>query len=68
MVFGFNFVLSNLDHFTNPQDTVLGLYTDVIMLRGPGEQEETGTLVDLVRHLYTEGGRYILRKTRELSY
>lgn len=68
MVFGFSFVLSNLDHLTNPQDTVLGLYTDVIMLRGPGEQEGTDTLVDLVRHLHTEGGRYILRKTRELSH
>lgn len=47
---------------------VLGLYTDVIMLRGPGEQEGTGTLVDLVRHLHTEGGRCSLRKTRELSH
>ena len=37
----------NLDHLTNLQDTVLVLYIDVIMLRGPGEWEGIGLLVAL---------------------
>lgn len=43
MVLCFSFILRNLDHLTNPQDTVLVLYTHVIRLRGPDEQEGTGT-------------------------
>ena len=35
-------VFRNLDHLTNPQDTVLVLYIDVIMLRGLGEWEGIG--------------------------
>ena len=40
-------VFRNLDHLTNPQDTVLVLYIDVIMLRGLGEWEGIGLLVAL---------------------
>ena len=40
-------VFRNFDHLTNPQDTVLVLYIDVIMLRGPGEWEGIGLLVAL---------------------
>ena len=40
-------VFRNLDHLTNLQDTVLVLYIDVIMLRGPGEWEGIGLLVAL---------------------
>ena len=40
-------VFRNLDHLTSPQDTVLVLYIDVIMLREPGEWEGIGLLVAL---------------------
>lgn len=46
MVLCFTFVLRNLAHLTNLQDTVLVLYTDVVRLRGADEQEGIGTLVD----------------------
>ena len=47
MVLCFSFVLRNLDHLTNPQDTVLVLYTDVIMLSGLDEWEGLGPLAAL---------------------
>lgn len=61
-------VLRNLDHLTNPSDTVLVLYTDVIVLREPDKQERAGTLADLVRQFHAEGGSYIPRKIRELPH